>query len=457
MAEIPFRVINGAALLSVDPVSLSTSRLEHGTSLASRIDVAADASFSVGGFHDNSASLSTSRSAPGTSPASRTDEARGASSSVGGLHDGSVSLSTSPLEHVTSSASASLSTWMVLGMLGRALCDHPFFICVSVALRSMSRSLERERDFFPLPFLPFDTLARLNGLSPDAVSDFEDVSIGVVTGLNWMYGFRGQEFAFDKTTAAQRAAHDVMVAAALDLHSRLVDSFDSRVDGGCSNFENKGPAPRLDLVDTAVAVPDCAATCDPASLIRGVWAHQFCVRGWFSLGRRQVSSVSPDEYVALTVRQLEAGLLRLASSCKAGASVFPVGKAGGKQRVVWNGTRMSLAASRPPPPLHRADPACFGVLDLPSGFHLRATKRDCKTWFDQLAVCSDICDFFGRLRVTRAELVEEGLTCSETLACGAEDGLDSFVCTLSLADALLVVFLCAPVSFSEYLRGGRLG
>ena len=91
-----------------------------------------------------------------------------------------------------------------------------------------------------------------------------------------------------------------------------------------------------------------------------------------------------SEYVALTVRQLRAGLLRLAESCRGGASVFPVGKAGGKQWVVWNGTRVSLAAARPPAPLHLADPASFGMLDVPSGVQLRVTKRDCKTWFYKL-------------------------------------------------------------------------
>ena len=70
-------------------------------------------------------------------------------------------------------------------------------------------------------------------------------------------------------SSAQRAAHAVVIAAALELHSRLVASFDSRVDGGWRDFEDKGEAPRLNLVASAVAVPDCAATCDPALLIRG--------------------------------------------------------------------------------------------------------------------------------------------------------------------------------------------
>ena len=133
------------------------------------------------------------------------------------------------------------------------------------------------------------------------------------------------------------------------------------------------------------------------------------------------------EYVALTVRQLRAKLLRLATFCRGGASVFPVGKAGGKQRVVWNGTRVSLAAARPPAPLHLADPASFGLLDVPTGVQLRVAKRDCKTWFDQLAVSNDIGDFFGRPRVSRAELIEGGLTPDEILDSGGLDENDSFI------------------------------
>ena len=134
-----------------------------------------------------------------------------------------------------------------------------------------------------------------------------------------------------------------------------------------------------------------------------------------------------SKYVALTARQLKAGLLRLSATCLGGASVFPVGKTGGKQRVVWNGTRVSAAAARPPTPLHLADPACFAMLDLKSGTQLRVTKRDCKTWFDQLAVHPDIGDYFGRPRVTRQELYDVGFTDIDIVTFGGDGGLASFV------------------------------
>ena len=133
------------------------------------------------------------------------------------------------------------------------------------------------------------------------------------------------------------------------------------------------------------------------------------------------------QYVLLTARQLRAGLLRLDVACRGGASVFPVGKLGGKQRVVWNGTRVSEAAARPPAPPHLADPACFGMLDLASNLKLRVTKRDCRTWFDQLAVHEEVGRFFGRPRVTRAELLKAGLSIADIRKAGGIDAVDVFV------------------------------
>ena len=98
-----------------------------------------------------------------------------------------------------------------------------------------------------------------------------------------------------------------------------------------------------------------------------------------------------------------------------------------KHRVVWNGTRVSLAASHPLSPLHLADPSSFGLLDVPSGVQLRVTTRDCKTWFDQLAVHQDIGDYFGRPWVSRSELLEQGVTHDEILSFDGPSDLDSFV------------------------------
>ena len=65
------------------------------------------------------------------------------------------------------------------------------------------------------------------------------------------------------------------------------------------------------------------------------------------------------------------------------------------------------------------------MLDVPAGVQLRVTKRDCKTWFDQLAVNDDIGDFFGRPRVSRAELLDDGLSADDIVMFGGLAEQDS--------------------------------
>ena len=62
------------------------------------------------------------------------------------------------------------------------------------------------------------------------------------------------------------------------------------------------------------------------------------------------------------------------------------------------------------------------MLDLPSGSRLRVTKRDCKTWFDQLLLHDSLRPFFGRPRVSQAELVGVGLSSGNLRRSGAAPG-----------------------------------
>ena len=116
------------------------------------------------------------------------------------------------------------------------------------------------------------------------------------------------------------------------------------------------------------------------------------------------------------------------TTCAGGGTVFPVGKSDGKsQRVVWHGTRVSLAASKPPVPRHLADPAVFATLDLSPDDRLRVSKRDCRTWFDQLVVDPSIGEYFGRPSILRDELIGAGLSDAELILFGGTDGAHSYV------------------------------
>ena len=143
------------------------------------------------------------------------------------------------------------------------------FVELANSLRSATKPVDRERELFPLPVISAEYIDKTGGIAREDIDDVREYLLGVIVGLNWLYGFRGHGMVLGNPTSAQRVAHDVIIASAIDFHSRLVASFDARVDGGWRNFEDRGDAPRLTLNASAVAVPDCAATCSPASLICG--------------------------------------------------------------------------------------------------------------------------------------------------------------------------------------------
>ena len=93
--------------------------------------------------------------------------------------------------------------------------------------------------------------------------------------------------------------------------------------------------------------------------------------------------------------------------------MFPVGKSGDRQRAVWHGARVSKAAAPSPFPTHLASPSVFAYIDLGASRNLRVTKRDCRTWFDQLVLPRDLRTFMARPRVTRAELRAAGASDDE--------------------------------------------
>ena len=121
-----------------------------------------------------------------------------------------------------------------------------------------------------------------------------------------------------------------------------------------------------------------------------------------------VVSEDRQEYVKLVVRQLRAKQLGLASHAKAGGSVIAVGKPGGRQRAVWNGSRVSAAACRPPKPRHLASPTALCFLECGPKQQFRCSKRDASCWFDQLALPQALQLWMGRPRVTTNELEDIG-------------------------------------------------
>ena len=87
--------------------------------------------------------------------------------------------------------------------------------------------------------------------------------------LNWLYGVYVSELRLRKPTVAQHTAHDIIVCAAIDLHGRLASASDARQGTGRARFERDPDSERLALAADRAAVPDCAATCNPAEIVPG--------------------------------------------------------------------------------------------------------------------------------------------------------------------------------------------
>ena len=116
-------------------------------------------------------------------------------------------------------ASASVATWRVLRSLGSSLCGHAMFTKLATSLRHATKPLDRDRELFPLPIVSADYLGQFKVLASAEIYDVREYLLGVVVGLNWLYAFRGHAMSLGNPSSAQRAAHDVIIASAIDFHS----------------------------------------------------------------------------------------------------------------------------------------------------------------------------------------------------------------------------------------------
>ncbi len=314
-------------------------------------------------------------------------------------------------------AATAPTPWQLLGRLGRALVveiGEPS----PVTPRSGS-DRRRLRGLFPLGLL---TAVELTELLP--VLDSRDAcealayTNGIILALNTLYGVKPDADPPARRSLAQRRGLEEITQAAVGLASRLAAAPLPR--SGWEVFEDGANQDIATLCADAVDVPQQAGTCDPLKVVSAnVAAKLSSVETVFPAPPPGLDHFSGfyagprTEYVQLCVRQLRAGMLSLARTCRGGGTVFPVAKSDNRQRVVWHGTRCSKGAAVPPKPRHLANPSVFGFLELREGRLLRVSKRDCKTWFDQLVLPAALSRFMARPRVSVAELLEAGLTHGE--------------------------------------------
>ena len=305
------------------------------------------------------------------------------------------------------------SPWQLLGRLGRALVAEKMQQ-LHAALGRLGCDV-RQRDLFPFGLL-LD--GELEALRPELGADLEDAKAyvnGIILALNLMCCVSPAAAVVGRRTLAQRRGLEAILTAADGLVARL-RAVPAPVTGW-EPFEAGGSRPPAALRAEAVDVPERAGTCNPLSVVSpeigAVLNSADAVFPAPPLGLERFAGFYAGpraEYVQLCVRQLRAGMLRLGRACRGGGTVFPIKKANDRQRVVWHGTRCSKAASSPPKPRHLANPSVFSFLELAEGRLLRVSKRDCRTWFDQLVLPDALARFMARPRVSVGELLEAGLT-----------------------------------------------
>ena len=264
----------------------------------------------------------------------------------------------------------------------------------------------RQRDLLPLP-------------SPDGEADLDHFGdwiddsplrgffVAVVAAINVLGGY-GHFFAPRIANAAQKTA---------------LGSFHSKVDRMCRRLASTtspgddpaaalqeligdpgGPGARsVPLLSSACDVLDRSGLVEPTPFLpvdyRELVADDEFMFPAPPAGLDKFSGPKGEhriEYLRLMLREMRSGKTELRDHFRGGGTIFAVGRAGGKQRAVWDGKRVTGIAASPPKPPHLASPAALRDVEIRPGQRLRMWKRDGKCLFDQLRLPAALVPFMGR-------------------------------------------------------------
>ena len=129
------------------------------------------------------------------------------------------------------------------------------------------------------------------------------------------------------------------------------------------------------------------------------------------------------EYVKLVALQLRSRKVVRKRDVKGGGTVFGVAKKGtDKVREVWDGSRVSDSCIPPPKLPMLAIPCSFPRLEVAPGSRLLMSKKDCRCFFDQLALPKAIQPFTGRPPILIKELIDICGMTSDEIASFLPDG-----------------------------------
>ncbi|CAE7188709.1 unnamed protein product, partial [Symbiodinium sp. KB8] len=278
---------------------------------------------------------------------------------------------------------------------------------------SVSSSVRRQRDLFPLPALQSWPLDDTDCLTETAlaIANLCLASLNVLAS-DMDPGKAGH--GRSTPTVAQQGVHEHVCNRCQLFLRRLRDSGDESFAwrGSFRFFEEKPHAKYPAMKAEAVDLPSAAATCDAVKLLPADLADMIMdPKQLFPAGSQTeswpmgVMGRDRDEYIKLVLRQLQCGKTALRQRCLAVGDVFCVPKSSpGKQREVWNGALVSQAAARPPQPFKLANPGCFVDLCFAEWEEIYMSKRDVHTCFDVLKAPEHLQPWFGRPPVTLHEM-----------------------------------------------------
>lgn len=265
------------------------------------------------------------------------------------------------------------------------------------------KSGQRHRDVFPLGVVDLPFLNNIIWAQWRKVILLKHIN-WVIVALNYMFGLGASAALPARPTAAQQDVQNRVKAGCVDFFNRLCAAEPPSSDGQ----SNLGRAALLsDRVDCLEQAGRCNALEHLSPDVQAVLNDPALLFSRAPPGLEEFDDVDPRdraEYVKLVAKQLRCGQLGLASSIRAGGTVFPVGKPTGKLRAVWHGKRVSQAAIPPPLPRHLASPSALLHLEASKDRPVRVSKRDARCWFDQLQLPRPLREWMGRPAVTLTEL-----------------------------------------------------
>ena len=310
-------------------------------------------------------------------------------------------------------------------MIIRGIGTKDFVRATDCSSKHFAHYGKGSRELLPMPILPVSAEITYGTALPTDCCRMMDELVSVsVTALNFMFLGKASPTVHRTSNAAQRAAATNLQRRwiRLAIHVSADGVKPARDPGALQRTIDRGMGGRsvrlrADIVDS---LPSCAEV-DPLPHIpeefHGILTDpdRLCPPLIGSCAAHvDFSGGARVEYIRLVRAQCRSGKLELAPDSRFTADIFGVAKeASGRQRGVWNGAELADLAVRPPIPPMLGNPSDLNVLEASDDQPIFLSKRDGRSFFDQLHMDPALRELFGTPCVTRDELMNPAIRRSE--------------------------------------------